>query len=159
MEATEHINRLLGALGREAGVGLALEDGVCGIETASGGRLAVAAAADGDDVVWLYAPVAELGHSARSALLEKAMRLNFFGEGMGGAWLAMDDSGRSLLLCTSRPVLDLDETLFRNLLGNFAALAETIAAALTSGGNDLAAPSPVAQGLERQFLPAFGNFA
>lgn len=129
MDATEHVNSLLAELGKAVGVPLKLEDGFCGLETKDGRRVVVAVRDGG--LLCAYAVVAEANDANRSGLAEEAMRLNFFGDDMGGAWLAMDGGGSAVLLCAARDAAALDYRAFENLVSGLADLAGKLEEGLT----------------------------
>ena len=154
MNGAEQLDALLKGFGADAGVELALDNGVCGVELADGVRAVVALSPDGG-AVWLYAQVAEVKPDQKAHLLEAALRRNFFGDGMGGAWLALSDDARFLMLCASRSLEGFDNVAFGNLFQNFIALALDVAAAL-----DAKTPQSAVGGVPGQDPPPpAGGFA
>lgn len=136
MNAVEHINGLLAEFGGPAGLDLGLEDGFCGLEL-EGGRRVVVAVPEAADAVWAYTVLMETDAADRAGAAERALRLNFFEEDLGGTWLAMDRDG-AVLLCAVREAGRLDAGRFENLILGMAELADTLARRLA----DPDAPPP-----------------
>lgn len=128
MDTVGHVSDLLQNIGRAAGIPLTLDDGLCGIELSDGNQVVVAVPPGIEDVIWLYSPVAEIGRTNIASVAEKALKINFFGDGMGGCWLAADDEMETLFLCASRPASKLDPQAFENLFSNFSKLAMRLSA-------------------------------
>lgn len=86
--------------------------------------------------VFLHAILAEVSEVADAAKLRRLLQMNYLGKETGGATLALDGTGRNVILWIALPVAMLDLEQFELSIGSFLDLSEQLSAKIISNATN-----------------------
>ena len=125
MENIDIINGWLAELGQEAGIeDLKLnEHHLCAFRYGKDLEFTIELPPQ-SPIVYLYSPMAELPSENKEAFFEKLLKANFFCLETNGATFSIDERSNRIILSYGQPIDQIDNLVFKNIVGNFLETAE-----------------------------------
>ena len=152
-DARHVLQDLLKTASAELGVPLELsEDNECVITRADGQELVVGAE-EGDESIWIFAPLFEVGPNNREALFAWALQENVIQEHTRGAVIGMDTTTDRFLLSHRVHLSILSGDRLSQILSNLFELVDTIANVIAEKQIELAQGAASAPAAEDQDAP------
>lgn len=125
MDNIDIINGWLAELGKEAGIdGLKLnEHHLCAFRYGKELEFIIELPPE-SPIVYLYSPMAELPAEHRDTFFEKLLKANFFCLETNGATFSIDERSNRIIISFGQPIDQIDNLVFKNIVGNFLETAE-----------------------------------
>lgn len=125
MDNIDIINGWLAELGKEAGIeDLKLnEHHLCAFRYGKDLEFIIELPPE-SPIVYLYSPMAELPIEHRDTFFEKLLKANFFCLETNGATFSIDERSNRIILSFGQPIDQIDNLVFKNIVGNFLETAE-----------------------------------
>ena len=126
MENTSIVNGWLAELGKEAGIDdLKLnEHHLCAFRYGQELEFIIELPPE-SPIIYMYSPMAELPAEHKEAFYEKLLKANFFCLETNGATFSIDERSNRIVLSYGQPIEQIDNLIFKNIVGNFLETAET----------------------------------
>jgi hypothetical protein len=125
MENTSIVNGWIAELGQEAGINdLKLnEHHVCAFRYGKDLEFIIELP-PGSPIVYMYSPMVDVPQENKEAFFDKLLKANFFCLETNGATFSIDERSNRIVLSYGQPIDQIDNLIFKNIVGNFLETAE-----------------------------------